>query len=505
METVYQQLKQRLQEASLLDSTSSVLGWDQETYMPTGGLNFRAKQMAQIAKLTHEMVTAPQIGEMLATIEDQSGLQNDPTGEMTTNVRQWRHTYDRETKLPVALVQAFATAQAQAKAAWQQARNDDQYEVFEPHLGELLNLLKEKAQAIGVSEGGEPWDALADGFEQGMTAASVESVFTPLRKDLVGLIGELMDNGNPPDAGFAEAEFPIDQQRAFVEAMAKQIGFDFNRGRLDLAAHPFCSGFHPTDVRLTTRFSKNNLPDALSSTMHEGGHGLYEQGLPTEHAGTPRGQAVSLSIHESQSRLWENQVGRSEAFWQWALPKLQDQFGERAAGFGLQDVYRGSNIVKPSLIRVESDEATYNLHIMIRFELERAMLKGDLSLKDLPAAWNDAYKSYLNVDVPSDTQGCLQDIHWSMGAMGYFPTYTMGNLYSAQLFDQAKIDLPGLEGGFSRGEFAPLLAWLREKVHAWGQAMTGPQLIEHVTGKPLSSKPLLNYLSTKLKGVYGMG
>lgn len=505
MGTIYQQLKQRLQEASLLDSTSSVLGWDQETHMPPAGLGFRAKQMAQIAKLTHEMATTPEIGEMLAAIEDQPGLQDDPTSEIATNVRQWRHAYDRETKLPVALVEAFAKAQAQAKAAWQQARAEDQYSVFEPHLGELLNLLKEKAQAIGVPEGGEPWDALADGFEQGLTAASVESVFTPLRQDLVGLIGDIMDNGSPPDDGFVEAEFPIDLQRAFVEDVAKAIGFDFNRGCLDLAAHPFCTGFHPTDVRLTTRFSKNNLPDALSSTMHEGGHGLYEQGLPVEHAGTPRGQAVSLSIHESQSRLWENQVGRSEAFWQWALPRLQDHFGERAVGFDLQAVYRGSNIVKPSLIRVESDEATYNLHIMIRFELERAMLKGDLSLKDLPTAWSDAYKSYLNVDVPSDAQGCLQDIHWSMGAMGYFPTYTMGNLYSAQLFDQAKLDLPGLEDGFTRGAFAPLLTWLRENVHAWGQAMSGAQLIEHVTGKPLSSKPLLDYLSTKLRGVYRMG
>lgn len=472
--------------------------------MPPGGLAHRSNQLAQLAQLVHARSTDPRVHDWLLDCEADASLAGDPLSAAAVNVREWRRDYDRATKLPAELVVELSQTTSRAKAEWAEARKHNDYARFAPWLDQIITLSQRQADCYGWPEDGEPWDALADGYEAGMTAAGVADVFTPLRDKLVVLIDRLMGSSTPPSNAFNELKLPVDQQEALVRRISEAVGFDFNRGRLDTSSHPFCSGTHYADIRLTTRFADDNVNDALGSTLHETGHGLYEQGLPSEHLGTPRGNAVGLSIHESQSRLWENQVGRSRAFWTWCHPLLTEHFGEAVAGLSPDGVYAAANRVSPSLIRVEADEATYNLHIMIRFELERALMKGDLTAADLPTAWNEKYRDYLGVTVPDDARGCLQDIHWSMGALGYFPTYTLGNLYSAQFFEAAQTELGDLHTQFAVGDFAPLLNWLRTHIHAPGMTYTSADLCQHVTGKPLTADPLMRHLEAKLLPIYGL-
>lgn len=472
--------------------------------MPPGGLAHRSNQLAQLAQLVHERSTDPRIADWLGECEADPSITEHPFSDAGVNVREWRRDYDRATKLPAALVIEFSQTTSQAKAEWAQARKANDYARFSPWLDKIVNLSKRQAECYGWSDEGEPWDALAEGYEAGMTAAYVAGVFTPLREKLVVLVDRLMGSSSPPSNAFNKLKLPVAQQEAFVRRISEAVGFDFECGRLDTSSHPFCSGTHHADIRLTTRFADDNVNDALGSTLHETGHGLYEQGLPPQHLGTPRGNAVGLSIHESQSRLWENQVGRSRAFWTWCHPLLAQHFGDAVAGLSPDDIYAAANRVSPSLIRVEADEATYNLHIMIRFELERALLKGDLAAADLPGAWNEKYRDYLGVEVPDDAHGCLQDIHWSMGALGYFPTYTLGNLYSAQFFEAAQAQLGDLHALFATGDFSPLLDWLRTHIHAPGMTYPSAQLCQHVTGKPLTADPLMRHLEAKLLPIYGL-
>jgi len=504
----YDQLLDHIKQANLLGSTGAILGWDQETLMPSKGLAHRSRQLAQIARLTHQMKTDPRIGDWLDECEAEVGLTRDPLSVSAVNLREWRRDYDKAMKLPEALVVEISETTSQAKHAWQAARKTNDYGAFKPWLEKIIALNQQKAECYGWDKtsggGGEPWDALADSFEAGMTAASVAEVFTPLRERLVALLSDILGSKTGPTHAFNELKLPIEQQKRFVKAISAAIGFDYERGRLDESTHPFCSGTHCNDVRMTTRFHEDNVNDALGSTMHESGHGIYEQGLPEAHIGTPMGQAVGLSIHESQSRMWENQVGRSKAFWKWCYPKLGEFFGDAASRLSMEEVYGGANIVSPGLIRVEADEATYNLHIMIRFEIERLLMKKDLGVDDLPEVWNAKYKEYLQVDVPDDRRGCLQDIHWSMGAIGYFPTYTMGNLYCAQFFETATEQLGDLDAMFAEGNFTPLRHWLNENIHAHGKRYRSADLVEHVTGKPLSADPLMRHLERKLRPLYGV-
>jgi carboxypeptidase Taq len=503
--SAYDQLLDHTKEANLLGSTGSILGWDQETLMPPRGLAHRSKQLAQLAKLTHQMKTDPRIGEWLDACEAYASLTDDPLSVSAVNLRELRRDYDKATKLPEALVVEMSETTSQAKHAWAEARKRNTYEDFKPWLAKVVELNQQKAECYGWDkEGGEPWDALADSFESGMTAASVAEVFTPLRERLVPLLEDILGSTTGPSNAFNELKLPIEQQKAFVKDISAAVGFDYDRGRLDESTHPFCSGSHCNDVRMTTRFHEDNVNDALGSTLHESGHGIYEQGLLEEYIGTPMGQAVGLSIHESQSRMWENQVGRSRAFWTWCYPKLAEHFGDATAKLTQEEIFGGANIVSPGLIRVEADEATYNLHIMIRFEIERLLMKGDLGVDDLPDAWNAMYKDYLKVDVPDDTRGCLQDIHWSMGAIGYFPTYTMGNLYCAQFFEAARDALGDTDAMFAEGRFTPLRQWLNEHIHAHGKRYRSADLVEHVTGKPLSADPLMRHLEGKLRPLYGV-
>lgn len=504
----YNDLLAHQRETALLSSTASLLGWDQETMMPPGGLEHRGNQLAQLAGMIHARATDTRIGEWLTACEANPELMADATSTFAVNLKEWRRRYDRATKLPAELVVEFSQTISRAKAEWDVAKNNNDFPRFAPWLDKIIELSRQQASCFGWQEDdGEPWDALAEGYEAGMTARSVAEVFTPLRERLVHLVDRITNAAQQPSNRFNEIKLPVEKQEALVRAISSSVGFDYQRGRLDISSHPFCSGTHSGDVRLTTRFAEDNFNDALGSTLHETGHGLYEQGLPFDHVGTPRGLAVGLSIHESQSRLWENQVGRSQAFWKWCFPKLGETFGGVMSGISENEVYAACNRVAPSLIRVEADEATYNLHIMIRFELERSLLKGELSAAELPEAWNLKYREYLGVEVPDDTRGCLQDIHWSMGALGYFPTYTLGNLYSAQFFEAAADALGGatsLEAMLERGEFGPLLTWLRTNIHELGMTYASAELCEHVTGKPLSAEPLMRHLESKLLPIYGL-
>ena len=502
--TAYDELLDIIHEADLINGTASMLGWDQEVMMPPGGVEYRSRQLAQLARMQHEMFTDPKVGELLAACEADESLMSDPLAPPAVNVRELRHDYDRKTKLPPELVAEEAKLASLGQHTWAEARKKSDFEHFRPLLEKIVDLLRRKAECYGWAADGEPWDALAEDYEPGCTAAYVAGVFEPLRKRLQAFLDELMGSVQKPSNAFNELKLPLDQQSRFVRAVSETIGYDFKRGRLDVSTHPFTTGSHCNDIRITTRFHENLVGDALGSTMHECGHGMYEQGLPADHIGEPMGQSISLGIHESQSRTWENQVGRSLAFWKWCHPKLAEFFGDAAKGMSLEDVYGGVNIVQPGFIRVEADEATYNMHPLIRFELERLLLAGELAVKDIPEAWNVRYKKYLNLDVPDDAQGCLQDIHWSMTAMGYFPTYTLGNLYAAQFFEKILEDIPDLHAQFERGEFGNLKKWTNEKIHTHGKRYRAADLCVHITGKPLSPDPLMRHLESKFRPLYGI-
>ena len=495
----YERLIEHSKAVATLGSSAAVLGWDQETTLPPGGVEHRARQLAQLAELCHEWSTRPAVGEWLSACEADAELDPDAA---QPNVRELRREYDRATKLPKDLVAALAETTSLAQHAWAEARRASDFAAFEPWLTKVVGLVRRKAECLGHGDGGEPWDALADGFEPGLTGQQVEVLFAPLRQRLRALLDALLGASDPPGTEFAREVLPIDAQERFVRRVVAAIGFDFERGRLDRSTHPFTIGIHPHDVRITTRFADDNLLDALGSTLHEGGHALYEQGLRAEHFGTPLGATVSLGIHESQSRLWENHVGRSAPFWRWCHPLLGEFFGDSLARYDADAVFRAANRVEPSLIRVEADEVTYDLHVMLRTDLERALLRGDLAPADVPAAWNEGFRALLGTEVPDDRRGCLQDVHWSCGLIGYFPTYTLGNLYAAQLWEAATRDLPDLDGQIALGEFGPLREWLRTSVHAHGQRWSAADLCVRATGAPLSAEPYLHALESKLNAVY---
>ena len=502
--TEYDELITLVRQASLLGSTAALVDWDQETMMPPRGVEHRSRQLAQLASIHHHLATDPRIGDLLDACESDQRLVGVATAPEAVNIREVRRRYERHKKLPAELVEELAKVSSLAHHVWAEARKASDFDRFRPWLEKIVELNRRKADCYGWSDDGEPWDALAEDYETGCTAADVQAVFTPLRKRLQDFLSDLMASSTRPSNTFNEITLPIEQQEKFVRDVSKHIGFDYSRGRLDRSTHPFCSGTHCHDVRLTTRFHEANVNDALGSTMHESGHGIYEQGLLAEHIGTPMGHAVSLGIHESQSRMWENQVGRSREFWVWCMPKVTEYFGDAVASLGLDDLYGGANIVKPDFIRVEADELTYNMHIMIRFEIERAIMRGDLAVRDIPGVWNRTYKEYLDLDVPDDRRGCLQDIHWSSGDIGYFPTYTLGNLYSAQFFEAALEAMPDLLEQFEKGEFGGLKKWLNENIHAHGRRYRAADLCRTVTGKPLTADPLLRHLERKLRPLYGL-
>lgn len=500
-EAAYAELIRRSKEAAVLGSCGAVLGWDERTYMPHEGSAFRSDQMALLARLTHEMATDPKIGECLATVEG-TYLVTDPESPEAINVREIRRSYDRAVKLPKDLVEELARVTTRAQQVWQEARAKNDFPAFLPWLEQITRLKRREAEAVGFKE--HPYDALLDEYEPGATAAEVRKVFAALSTDLIPLISAIAQSARKPRREVLEREYPVEVQQQFARGAAEAIGFNFQAGRLDVTTHPFCSGIGPGDCRITTRYNPRFFNEAFFGVLHETGHGIYDQGLLAEHFGTPLGTYCSLGIHESQSRLWENQVGRGQPFWEHFYPRLQQAFPGSLKDVRLDDFYFAINESRPSLIRVEADEATYNLHIILRFELELSLLTGDLKPADLPGAWTERFEKMFALAPPDDRRGCLQDIHWSVGGFGYFPTYTLGNLYAAQFMNAARSQLPGLEDGFVRGEFAPLKQWLNEKVHRPGRSFRSSELCRRVTGQGLRHGPLIEYLRDKYGRLYDL-
>jgi carboxypeptidase Taq len=498
-ESAYKNLCDHVRQANILGSVVQLLEWDEQTKMPGQGAAHRADQAAALTQIVHQRITDPRIAEWLDAVEN-SPLVEDPRSGEGANARKIRRAYDRQTKLPARLVEEMTRQSVLGQHAWVESRKNDDFPSFAPHLEKTFELKREEADAIGYED--SPYDALLDAYEPEMLTSEAAAVLAYLREGLVPLVEQAANSQSPPDASLLHRVYPADRQESFARAMARRIGFDFDRGRLDVTAHPFCCSPGPSDVRITTRYNEHFFNEAFFGVLHEAGHGIYEQGLPTEEYGLPTGEAVSLGVHESQSRLWENFVGRSQAFCRFAFPRALAVFPESLADVTPDEFYRAINRVEPSFIRVEADEATYNLHILIRFEMELGLLSGDIPINDAPAAWNEKYQAYLGITPPDDRLGILQDVHWSAGLVGYFPTYALGNLMAAQLFAKANKDLGDLDEQFAAGSFSLLRDWLRKNVHQEGQRYNGSELIEKVTGKKLSRDPLIDYLGRKVGGVY---
>lgn len=497
----YAELVTRVKAVGLLNSCGSVLHWDHQTYMPAKGAAHRAEQLALLAGLSHTQFTAPETGELLSQAE-MGDTRRDPGSVAAVNIREIRRNYDRATRVPPALVEELARTSALAHEVWVDARRESDFERFRPWLEKLVGLKQYEARAISAD--GLLYDALLDCYEPGATVSDLIPLFDELRKSLVHLVGRIGASSRRPDASVLQRAYPLAAQEAFGKRVVAAFGFDFEAGRLDATVHPFCTGIGPGDTRLTTRYNVHDFGDAFFSILHEAGHGLYDQGLDPTQYGTPMGEAVSLGIHESQSRLWENFVGRSEAFWQFWFPHARRAFPDALTGVDLDAFVFAVNEVRPSLIRVDADEATYNLHILLRFELERRLIGGDLSAADLPAAWADGMRRLLGIVPADDAQGCLQDVHWSGGSFGYFPTYTLGNLYAAQFYAKARADLGDLSEQFRRGEFVHLKAWLNRKIHGEGQRYRAADLVAAVTGEALDPGYLLGHLREKFGKLYAL-
>ncbi|MCU0878628.1 MAG: carboxypeptidase M32 [Pirellulaceae bacterium] len=499
--SLFEQLCTQARQSALLESIESLLGWDERTYMPTAAGEYRAEQMTFVSGEVHRRRTDPRLGEWLHELSS-SPLAADPHSDEGATIRQLRRDYEKRCKLPQLLVEELTRASVLGQQAWVKARAADDYASFAPHITKLYDLKRQQAECLGYPE--HPYDALLDDYEPDARTSEVAAVLSALRDELTPLVQAIIESGRRAPVEILSRHCPQSAQETFGKRAASAIGFDFERGRLDITHHPFCAGMGPHDCRITTRYDETFFPSALFGTLHEAGHGIYDQGLRTDWFGLPPGTYLSLGIHESQSRMWENLVGRSRAFWEHFFPQFAADFPEAALGASFDDFYWAINHVEPSLIRVEADEATYNLHIIVRFELEQALLTGDLKSADLPTAWNEKYRQYLGIAPPSDADGCLQDIHWSAALIGYFPTYSLGNLYAAQFFEAAERELGGLADQFSHGEFAPLKSWLQRNIHEVGQCYTAAQLVERVTGQPLSHAPLVRHLRGKLAPLYGL-
>lgn len=503
------ELKERLAVIADLDAASAVLGWDQETYMPAGAIEARAAQLTTLARLSHEALVDEEVGRLL----DAGAAEIDGAGydsEEASLVRVTRRDRDRAVKIPADLVARIARATSLGQQAWQKARAASSFSAFAPHLEDIVELSREKADALGYDR--HICDPLLEEYEPGMTTAQLEAVFTDLREQLVPIVGALSSsNGDAPDQHAPDQQTPAPLHRHFDAqaqwdfgvAIMEDFGFDFEHGRQDRSTHPFTTAFDAADVRITTRIDEDFLPAGLFGTLHECGHGLYEQGVAEQLARTPLAGGASLGVHESQSRLWEILVGRSRSFWNHYFEPLCGAFPGVLDDVSLAEFYAAINAVCPSLIRVEADEVTYNLHIMLRFELENDLLEQRLQVADLPEAWNASMKEYLGIEPDNDADGVLQDIHWSMGAIGYFPTYTLGNLMSAQIFARAGEAIPDIKERMGAGEFGALLEWLRDNIYQHGRKFTANELLERMGCGELSADAWLSYVRAKYSELSG--
>jgi carboxypeptidase Taq len=488
----YETLSRRNHECVMLNTTNALLEWDMQTYMPPGAASFRADQCAYLAGQSHRLWTAAEVGGWISQCED-TGFA--PDSAEAVNVRQWRKTYDRATKLSVELVEKLKRETSLGHETWLEARKSSDFSIFKPSLERIVAINREMAQCWGYE--GSPYNALLEGYETGAKTEEIKVLFERLAPKVTALLNEALTS-LPPKPVLPEGTYSVGGQQLFNRKVAEALGFDFNAGRIDTTAHPFCTTNGRHDVRLTTRYDENDFTSSLYGIIHETGHGMYEQGLKAEHFGTPMGEAISLGIHESQSRLWENQVSRRPEFWEHWYDEACRCFPQLKKS-SPQELARYVNHVERSFIRVEADEVTYDLHVILRFLLEVDLFEGRLEVADIPEAWNARFNQMLGLKVPDNARGCLQDVHWSMGSFGYFATYTLGSLNAAQLFAKASEETPGLELGLAQGRYAPLLAWLRKKVHQQGQRYTPQELMKQATGSGTSEEAFIKHLENKVR------
>lgn len=490
MQAVYSQLVTRLQRIADISYSSAILNWDMETYMPPKSAGRRAQQLATLSGLIHEQFTANDLGQLLEKLGNHPELDHRQNQNVKLTLKQYRKAkkYTRE------FVEEISRAVSETFNAWQVAKTKDDFSIYAPKLEKLIALKKKECELIGYKD--HPYDVFLDEYEPGLTTKDVEKLFDDVRKELVPFVKQLTSKPAGSQA-LLHKHYDKDKQFAFSMHVLKQMGYDFEAGRQDLSMHPFTTNFSATDVRVTTRVDENNLSDCITGSIHEGGHALYEQGIPDDQYGLPSGEYCSLSIHESQSRLWENNVGRSLAFWKGQWNELQKTFPAQLHGVTVEEFYKALNVVKPNLIRINADEVTYHFHIMIRFEVEKAIFENKISVNDIPAYWNSKYKEYLGIDVPSNAQGCMQDVHWSHGSFGYFPTYSLGSFYAAQFFAKATEEIPGLVNQVESGNYAELLKWLREKIHKHGKTFSSRELCKLATGEELDFRYFMEYVRRK--------
>ena len=496
MATHLEALKTRLSDLNALNAAIGIMGWDQQTNMPPGGAHARAQHMGILSRMLHEQSVSDETRRLLEGAEGEVQQGTDDAALL----RVARRAFDIATKIPTALVQEQTKLAVEGHEIWVSARKANDFGMFRPNLERMVEISREIAGYLGYKE--HIYDAMCDLFEEGATTADCRDMYEAIKKGTVPLVKAIKESGKQPDDKILHGTWPEDRQRAFTVKLVKAIGFDLERGRQDTAPHPFCTGFSSSDVRLTTRFL-DYLPAAMFGSLHEAGHGLYEQNQRKEWDLTLLSGGCSCAWHESQSRTWENIVGRSKAFWSHCLPELHAAFPELKS-VDLDAFYRMINKVQPSLIRVEADEVTYNLHTLVRFEIECDMMTGALAVKDVPEVWNAKYEEYFGIRPSTDSDGCLQDVHWSGGAIGYFPSYSMGNMLSFQVWACLQRDLGDTDSLIANGDFAPILGWLTEHVYREGCRYTPKELVLRVTGKPLSADHYVAGLTKKYKEVYGL-
>ncbi|MFK7691932.1 carboxypeptidase M32 [Paenibacillus sp. HJGM_3] len=476
-----------------------VMYWDLRTGAPRKGVAARSEVIGELSSELFKMSVSEQMGEFLEALRAPETFEqlSDVDRKIVTECKK---DYDRSKKIPPDRYKEYVVLTSQAESVWEETKPTSDYATFSPYLEKIVAFNREFIQLWGYE--GHPYNTLLDMYEPGMTVAKLDEVFGELRRKLVPLVSAIQSSPNKPHRSFLQQHFDISLQKEFSLYILNEMGYDFDSGRLDESAHPFATGLNPGDVRITTRYLQNDVTSALFGTVHEGGHALYEQNISPELIGTPLCTGTSMGIHESQSRFWENMIGRSLAFWKRYYPKLQSLYPENLSKVPVELFYRGINEVKPSLIRIEADELTYNLHIMIRYELEKELFSGTIEVKDLPAAWNAKYRDYLGVEPENDGEGVMQDVHWSGGAFGYFPSYSLGNMYAAQIRATLLKQMPDFAANIEQGKLQPIKEWLTERIYRHGKLLTPAEIIESVSGEPLNPAYLVEYFEEKYKDIY---
>jgi carboxypeptidase Taq len=499
MSTEYENLIEHVHEINDLNKAAALMSWDREVNMPRAGVAERIAQMTTLSSLIHRMSTSDEMGELIEKADAELNGADYDSNEASL-IRLLRRDYANARKLPAEFVARSAAISGQAREAWVKARAENDFPTFQPLLEQVVGLCQEMAEYYGYED--EKYDALLDKYEPEMKTAEVRAIFDAVKAELVPLRESIEQSGVELDDSIVHQPYDVGRQQAFARYIAQAIGYDFERGHLGTVVHPFATSFSRNDARITTRWYPDFLNPSLFGTLHECGHAMYEQGTHPDLSRTPLARGTSMGIHESQSRMMENIVGRSRGFWRAHFPNLQAHFPEALGNYTAEDFYRAINKTQPSFIRVEADELTYNFHIILRFELEQAMLNGELAVADLPTAWNDKMRELLGIVPPSDREGCLQDVHWSRPGFGYFPTYALGNLYAAQFFETAVAQEPGILDEMAQGQTAMLLAWLRQNIHQYGKKFTPGELVRRVTGQPLSHEAFMRYATDKFGELY---